>query len=135
MGVRNYLASCAANSYDIVVAAGLLHCFVDPVTIVLEMCRVAKVLGVCVERESKRARARERMSDSARERESKKARERMSEIHREKDGERKRDTRTHAQTDAYAMCTPQVALVLEVDQPEVYMNGGISDGDHDRHTF
>jgi SAM-dependent methyltransferase len=66
MGVREFLAGCAANSFDVVIAAGLLHCFVDPVNIVLEMSRVARV-----------------------------------------------------------------ALVLEVDQPEVYVSGALSDGDHD----
>jgi len=66
MGVREFLAGCPDQSFDIVVAAGLLHCFTDPVSITLEMCRVARV-----------------------------------------------------------------ALVLEVDHPEVYVNGVLSDGDHD----
>ncbi len=66
MGVREFLAGCPDKSYDVVVAAGLLHCFTDPVSITLEMCRVARV-----------------------------------------------------------------ALVLEVDHPEVMVNGVLSDGDHD----
>ena len=66
MGVREFLAGCSDHSFDIVVGAGLLHCFSDPVKITLEMCRVARV-----------------------------------------------------------------AVVLEVDHPEVYLNGVLSDGDHD----
>jgi hypothetical protein len=78
------------------------------------------VLCLCVEKERESERARERESERARERES------------------ERDTRTRAhafvETDVRTLRT-QVALVLEVDQPEVYINGGISDGDYDRHAF
>ena len=35
-GVREYLSSCADDSFDVVVGAGLLHCFVDPVDIYLQ---------------------------------------------------------------------------------------------------
>ena len=45
-GVREYLSSCADDSFDVVVGAGLLHCFVDPVDIYLQMCRVARVAVV-----------------------------------------------------------------------------------------
>eukprot|EP00551_Chaetoceros_affinis_P004298 CAMPEP_0203666100 /NCGR_PEP_ID=MMETSP0090-20130426/3200_1 /ASSEMBLY_ACC=CAM_ASM_001088 /TAXON_ID=426623 /ORGANISM="Chaetoceros affinis, Strain CCMP159" /LENGTH=1400 /DNA_ID=CAMNT_0050529885 /DNA_START=59 /DNA_END=4261 /DNA_ORIENTATION=+ len=39
---RKYLAECQDQSYDIVIAAGVLHCFVDPTTIISEICRVAR---------------------------------------------------------------------------------------------
>jgi hypothetical protein len=45
-GVRNFLVSLPADSYDVVVCAGLLHCFVDPQTIVCEVGRVARVAVV-----------------------------------------------------------------------------------------
>ena len=45
-GVREYLSRCADGSFDVVVGAGLLHCFVDPVDIYLQMCRVARVAVV-----------------------------------------------------------------------------------------
>ena len=39
---RKYLAECEDQSFDIVIAAGVLHCFVDPSTIISEICRVAR---------------------------------------------------------------------------------------------
>jgi len=47
-GIRDFLATCADGSFDVVVAAGVLHCFLDPVAIVFEICRVAKH-SVCLE--------------------------------------------------------------------------------------
>ena len=69
MGAKEFLAGCPAGSFDVVIAAGVLHCFVDPVSILLDMCRVANT-----------------------------------------------------------------ALVIEVDQREVYLNGAVRDGDDDRPT-
>jgi hypothetical protein len=40
-GVREYLQTCAEGSFDVVVGMGLLHCFPDPLTILVEMARVA----------------------------------------------------------------------------------------------
>ena len=40
-GVREYLENCQDGSFDTVVGMGLLHCFTDPITILVEMCRVA----------------------------------------------------------------------------------------------
>lgn len=40
-GVREYLEQCRDASHDVVLAAGLLHCFVDPIRILLELARVA----------------------------------------------------------------------------------------------
>ena len=45
-GVREFLAGCEDDSFDVVVGAGLLHCFVDPVDIYLQMCRCARVAVV-----------------------------------------------------------------------------------------
>lgn len=39
---RSYLSKCEDNSFDIVIAAGVLHCFQDPVSIMSEMARVCK---------------------------------------------------------------------------------------------
>lgn len=40
-GVREYLATCPDSSHDVILAAGILHCFVDPVEILLESaCRL-----------------------------------------------------------------------------------------------
>jgi hypothetical protein len=69
MGAKEFLAGCPPGSFDVVIAAGVLHCFVDPVSILLDMCRVANT-----------------------------------------------------------------ALVIEVDQREVYLNGAVRDGDDDRPT-
>jgi hypothetical protein len=41
-GVREYLRSCADKSVDVVVNAGVLHSFLDPEVIVMEMIRVAR---------------------------------------------------------------------------------------------
>lgn len=40
-GVREYLEQCSNTSHDVILAAGLLHCFLDPISILLEMTRVA----------------------------------------------------------------------------------------------
>lgn len=40
--IQAYLANCPAESFDIVLAAGILYLFMDPKEIVGEMCRVAK---------------------------------------------------------------------------------------------
>jgi len=40
-GIREYLAQCEDLSHEVVLAAGLLHCFVDPIQILLDMARVA----------------------------------------------------------------------------------------------
>ena len=40
-------AECPAR-YDVVVAAGVLHCFADPVVIMMELCRVARH-ALCLE--------------------------------------------------------------------------------------
>jgi hypothetical protein len=39
---RKFLGECQDQSYDIVIAAGVLHCFHDPINILAEICRVAK---------------------------------------------------------------------------------------------
>jgi SAM-dependent methyltransferase len=39
---RSFLAECGDNSFDIVIAAGVLHCFQDPVSILSELARVCK---------------------------------------------------------------------------------------------
>lgn len=40
--IRSHLAELADGSYEIILAAGVIYCFVDPDVIVREMCRVAK---------------------------------------------------------------------------------------------
>ena len=40
-GVRGYLSQCKDSSHDVVLAAGVLHCFTDPIEILREMARVA----------------------------------------------------------------------------------------------
>lgn len=45
-GVRSFLAQCDDDAYDVVVGAGVLHCFVDPSAIFCAMCRVARVAVV-----------------------------------------------------------------------------------------
>jgi len=40
--VRQFLSQCQDQSYDIVIAAGLLHCFPDPISILLEAARVSR---------------------------------------------------------------------------------------------
>ena len=47
-GVREFLAKCPPRSFDVVIAAGLLHCFTDPITVVRDMMRVARV-AICLE--------------------------------------------------------------------------------------
>ena len=47
-GIREYLETAPAHSADVVVAAGVLHCFTDPVAVLLDMCRVAR-LAVVIE--------------------------------------------------------------------------------------
>jgi hypothetical protein len=39
---RAYLSKCEDQSFDVVVAAGVLHCFQDPISILLEIARVSK---------------------------------------------------------------------------------------------
>ena len=39
---RSFLAQCGDKSYDVVIAAGVLHCFQDPVSILSEIARVCK---------------------------------------------------------------------------------------------
>ncbi len=39
---RKFLSECMDQSYDIVIAAGVLHCFHDPINVLAEMSRVAK---------------------------------------------------------------------------------------------
>ena len=39
---RKYLSQCKDQEFDIVVAAGVLHCFQDPVSILLEIGRICK---------------------------------------------------------------------------------------------
>eukprot|EP00977_Amphora_coffeiformis_P002142 scaffold425_cov175-Amphora_coffeaeformis.AAC.1 len=40
-GVREYLSQCKESSHDVILAAGILHCFADPIEILREMARVA----------------------------------------------------------------------------------------------
>ena len=40
-GIREYLSQCSDASHDVVLAAGVLHCFVDPIQVLLEITRVA----------------------------------------------------------------------------------------------
>jgi len=39
---REFLSQCADQSFDVIVVAGVLHCFQDPIGVLLEMARVAK---------------------------------------------------------------------------------------------
>ena len=39
---RSFLSQCPDESFDVVIAAGVLHCFHDPINILSEICRVSK---------------------------------------------------------------------------------------------
>mmetsp|Transcript_7812 Transcript_7812/g.14719 ORF Transcript_7812/g.14719 Transcript_7812/m.14719 type:complete len:1375 (+) Transcript_7812:442-4566(+) len=43
---RSFLSQCKDQSFDIIVIAGVLHCFQDPITIISEVARVSKEIIV-----------------------------------------------------------------------------------------
>ncbi|GFH60425.1 hypothetical protein CTEN210_16901 [Chaetoceros tenuissimus] len=42
LDAKAYLSKCEDDSFDVVIAAGVLHCFSDPTAILREICRVSK---------------------------------------------------------------------------------------------